>query len=50
MARAILRIEDGVIFQTLTEAAKDVNRSVEAIWKALNGKSKTCGGYHWQYI
>lgn len=43
---------DGVLlneYDSLTAAAKSVNRSNKSLREAIQGKSKTCGGFIWKY-
>lgn len=43
-------IETNKIYSSLTEAATKTNMSRGYIREVCNGKRKTAGGYHWQYI
>ncbi len=44
-------LETGKIYKTMTEAAKSINRDVQALSRCLKGGLKrTCAGYHWKYI
>ena len=43
-------IELDITFNSITEASIYINRSPSCISDALNGRSETAGGYHWQYI
>lgn len=47
--RPVLCVETGKIYESLTEAAKDVGRCISAIAQVLSGKSHVCAGYHWRY-
>lgn len=47
--RPVLCVETGKIYESLTEAAKDVGRCVSALSQVLSGKSHVCAGYHWRY-
>lgn len=47
--KAVLCLETGIAYNSFTEAAKSVNVTKTAIWNQLNGKTTTCGGYHWKY-
>ena len=35
------------VYESISEAARQINRNVARIWKCINGKAKTCGGYKW---
>lgn len=37
-------------YDSITEAAKSINRSVTDIHHVLNKKNKTAGGYIWKYV
>ena len=50
LSRQILCVETGKIFNSLKDAGKEVNRSESAVRYCISGKTKTCGGYHWQII
>ena len=43
-------IETGHIFNSTTEAAKFVNRTQTCIVECCQGKQKTCGCFHWEYV
>lgn len=49
LSKKIICIETGKKFNSLTEAAKAINRSTGNICDCLKGKHKTCAGYHWAY-
>lgn len=48
--KRICCIETGVIYESITEAAKSIGRSVAALSLCLSGKTRTCCGYHWAFI
>ena len=48
-AKKVICLETGEIYNSLTEAAKAVNRSTGNISDCLAGRKKTTGGYHWAY-
>lgn len=50
MAKSVLCIETGQIFSTAKEAAEFVGVDKSTLCKAARGVSKTCKGYHWEYI
>ena len=43
-------IETGVIYENISDAARQTGIYRESIGKCCNGKRKTAGGYHWEYI
>lgn len=43
-------IETGIIYNSITEASKFINRHIGSLSRCLNGKHKKCGGYHWEYV
>lgn len=48
--RKVLCVETDEVFDSITLAARMANKSIGAIFNALNGISKTAGGYSWKYI
>lgn len=48
--RRIKCIETNKIYESITEASKELEIGLSAITNALNGRSKTAGKYHWEYI
>lgn len=49
-ATKVLCIETGEVFNTLKEASEWLGIHYTNISKCCRGITKTCGGYHWQYI
>lgn len=47
--KAVICIETGTLYSSITEAAESIGVTSKAISKVLRGKSKTSGGYHWKY-
>lgn len=47
--KAVCCVETGVIYKTAHEAGEALNLDFSSICKCAKGKSKTVGGYHWQY-
>lgn len=43
-------IETDKVYNSISEAAKAINRSISTLSCCLTGRQNTCGGYHWQYI
>lgn len=48
--RPVLCVETGFIFRSVNFAAKELGLWRQNITKAIQGKTKKCGGYHWQYV
>jgi len=52
----VVCVETGMIFESITEAAKFVNRNESNIRAVLYGRIETCGKdengkrYHWKYL
>lgn len=42
-------VETGIIYTSIAQAAKAMGCVKSAIGNCLNGRAKTCGGYHWRY-
>ena len=49
LGKPVLCVELNQIFPSLTEAARQLCLSVEAISNVLAGRHKTAGGYHWEF-
>ena len=47
---AIICIETQIIYKNSVEARKDIGVRNTALNNCLKGRSKTCGGYHWEYL
>lgn len=48
-AKAVICVETGTLYSSVTEASKSIGVTKMAISSVLRGKSKTSGGYHWKY-
>lgn len=48
-SKAIVCIETGVVYKSVSEAARLCNLWQQNISKVLTGKMHTTGGYHWGY-
>ena len=48
-AKKVICVETGIIYNSITEAAKAVNRSIGNISNCCKGKRKTSAGFHWRY-
>lgn len=49
MARKVVNVETGEIFDCIADASASIGKNRHAVWFVVSGKSKTCGGYHWRY-
>lgn len=47
--KSVVRIEDGVIFQSLADAARAVNANVPLIWHVIRGDRKHTRGFSFEY-
>ena len=47
--KKVLCIETGVVYEGLTIAYQNTNITISNIQSVCSGRSKTAGGYHWQY-
>ena len=45
--RRVKAVEDGLVFDTMVEAAKHYGRAVGAIWQAVDKPHLTAAGQHW---
>lgn len=48
--KKVLCIELDKIFESTTDASQQLGIDQSNISRCCNGKRKTCGGFHWQYI
>lgn len=49
-ARRVLCVETNTIYQTIAQAARETGILNTAICACLKGKSKSSGGYQWEYV
>lgn len=47
--KSVICVETGKIFQSIADAAKNLNICASNIGDVLNSKKVTAGGYHWHY-
>lgn len=47
---AVINLETGEIYQCPVDAYKATGIHNDSISRACRGKSKTAGGYHWEYV
>lgn len=48
--RPIRCVETGKEYLNTVFVADAIGCTPTAVWNVLNGRSKTCGGYHWEYV
>lgn len=48
--KAVICVEMGTLYSSVTEAAKSIGVTHGAISMAVRGIRKTAGGYHWKYV
>ena len=48
--KKVMCVETGDVFRTVEEASRNMNLNRAAISHALNGRSKSSGGYTWRYV
>lgn len=46
----IINVETGVIYESITEAARQTNINKSGIARCCKGERKTAGGYHWEKV
>ena len=49
-SKKVLCVDTGEVYKSISEAGRQLGISFKAISKACRGKSKTSGGYHWEYV
>ena len=49
MRKKVVNIDTGVIFNSVTEAAKSIQRNPNSISRCLNNKTAKAGGFHFGY-
>lgn len=49
LTKAVVCVETGILYRSVTEAAKATSAAQGAISNAARGFAKTSGGYHWKY-
>ena len=48
--RPVVCVETNVVFSSVVDAARSVNRKPCSLVDALKGRHETCAGFHWQYV
>lgn len=49
-SKPVICLETGVKYESATSAAEQLGICVTSITNCLNGRSKSCMGYHWRYV
>ena len=49
-SKEVVCVETGEVFSSVRQASKSSDVDFSSIAKCCNGKRKTAGGYHWQYL
>ena len=49
-SKQVMCVETGVVYPSLSEAARQTGNRKSAIWCCCKGKHKTCGGLKWKYV
>jgi group I intron endonuclease len=48
--RKVFCVETRIVYESIAEAARDLDIFPQSIGQVLKGRSKTAGGYHWEYV
>ena len=48
--RTVRCIETGCVYSSIAEAEKNTSIGSSKISMVCNGKRKTAGGYHWEFV
>ena len=48
--RRIVCVETGEMFESIKSAADNYKLQSSLIWKCCNGRQRTTGGFHWEYV
>ena len=49
-SKKVICVETGMVFNSITEAAHNLNISRQSVRDVCHGKHKTAGGYHWKFF
>jgi hypothetical protein len=49
LKKSVRCIETGVIYESITDAAKEYNIYISVLSRCCRGEVKTAGGYHWEF-
>ena len=49
-SKSVRCVETGIVYMSLHHAGRETGIPYTSICNALNGRQKTAGGYHWEYI
>lgn len=47
--KKVVNINTKVVYASLSEAARVINRNPKTLWEAINNNTK-CAGYYWEYV
>ena len=50
ISKKVRCIETKIIYKSINEAAEAIGKTRQALSMCLNGKTKTCGGFHWEFV
>ena len=50
LGKRVCCIETGIIYESLSEAARQTKIDKSSISKCCRGKRKTAGGFHWEFV
>ena len=50
LGKRVCCIETGIIYESLSEAARQTKIDKSSISKCCRGKQKTAGGFHWEFV
>jgi len=50
MPKKVICIENGKVYDSCSSAGRELSIKSSHIKEVCNGKRKTCGGYHWEYV
>jgi hypothetical protein len=48
--KTIRCVETGVVYPSISKAARETNINVNSIRRCASGTQKTAGGYHWECV
>ena len=48
--KQVLCVETGIVYQSVRDAQRQTGADRSVIIKCCTGRSKTAGGYHWEYF
>lgn len=48
--KKVICIETGIVYESMMQAEREIGISMKSISNCCRGKSKTAGGYHWEFV